>query len=199
MMKIQSLLIILLVILSHKSYADLNTFVGFNKQLKDVQNSKGKVEGTHYSPVVGLGYNIRLTESFGCSPQLGYIHTTVTAKDSYGKQKVHSIFLNYDFIYLTPFMDNLALRFGIGNFIKRTSGKGGNVTIPNGNSTTTAKRPGKTVSSYSSTFNLGADLLFNFSTDWFRNMGLRFELYTFRPLSKEYRNYAFNLGFTLYF
>lgn len=182
--------------------AKLHSFVGFNKALKDTQNQKGKVEEKPFSPTIGVGYNFNLFNTgFGFSPQLGYIHTKQTANDSFGDQKVHTIFLNWDFIWISSLSDHLAFRFGIGNFIKRTSGKGGTVEIPNGSGTDQAQRPGGTVNSYSSTFNLGADYNFDLQMldSWVQDIGIRFELYTFRPLSSENRNYAFNIGALLYF
>ncbi len=197
-MLVASLWIVSLGMCEAKSHFSL----GFNRTLKDVQNSKGKVEDKPFSPYLGWGYHFNLFDSgFGFSPQLGYIHTTDVANDSFGKQTTHSYFFNWDFLYIPSFSNQMAFRFGIGNFIKRISGKGGTVEIPNGNSTTTARRPGKTVTSYSSTLNLGAD--YNFNTQLpslgITDLGLRFELFTFRPLSQEYRNYAFNLGVLMYY
>ncbi len=176
--------------------------LGLNKTLKDVQNSKGKVEDKPFSPYLGWGHHFNLFDTgFGFSPQIGYIHTNEVANDSFGKQTTHSIFLNWDFLYIPAFSAQTAFRFGIGNFIKRVSGKGGTVEIPNGNSTDRARRPSKTVSSFSSTFNLGADYNFNMPlTDLgITDLGLRFELFTFRPLSQENRNYAFNFGVLMYY
>lgn len=177
-------------------------FLGFNRTLKDTQNSKGKVEDKPFSPTLGVGYNFNLFDTgFGFSPQLGYIHTNQVTNDSFGDQKVHTIFLNWDFIWISPLSNFLAFRFGIGNFIKRTSGEGGTVEIPNGAGTDQARRPDGTVNSYSSTFNLGADYKFDLQLlgTWVQDVGVRLELYTFRPLSQENRNYAFNFGALLYF
>lgn len=184
------------------AYARQHGFIGFNKALKTTQNSKGKIEEKPFSPTLGYGYNFNLFDSgFGFSPQIGYVHTKQITNDSYGKQKVHSVFLNWDFIWLSPLSDSLAFRFGIGNFIKRTSGEGGTVEIPNGTGTAQARRPSKTVNSYSSTFNIGADYNFDIQLfdAWIKDVGLRFELYTFRPLSKNNRNYMFNIGAIFFF
>lgn len=196
------LLTSLVFIFTNTAMAKSHFSLGLHRTLKDVQNSKGKTEDKPLSPYVGWGYHFNLFGSrYGFSPQIGYIHTKQTANDSFGKQKIHSFFLNWDFLYVPTFSDQLALRFGIGNFIKRTSGKGGTVEIPNGSGTDQARRPGKTVTSYSSTFNLGAD--YNFNLDmydfWIKDLGLRFELFTFRPLSQENRNYAFNFGVLMYY
>lgn len=182
--------------------AKSHSFIGVHKALKDTQNSKGKVEDKPFSPTIGFGYNFNLFNSgYGFSPQIGYIHTTQTADDSFGKQKIHTIYLHWDFISVSSLSSNLAYRFGIGNFIKRTSGKGGTVEIPNGSGTDQARRPSKTISSYSSTFDFGLDYNFDLQLfDWgISDIGLRAELFIFRPLSSENRNYAFNIGTIIYF
>lgn len=193
------ILFVLLSLHAFNSYSGIHTFIGLNKSLKDVQDSNGKADDNPFSPALSLGYNFQLYDRFGFSPQLGYIHNKVTANDSYGDQKVHTLFIHYDFIWLTSFSDSLALRFGVGNFIKRISGEGGSVTIPNGSGTAQALRPDETRTSYSSTLNFGADYNFEYSYGWLVNTGLRFEFFTFRPLSKENRNYAFNFGLLFYF
>ena len=176
--------------------------LGFNKALKDTQDRNGKVDDKPYSPYIAWGSHFKIADSrFGFSPQLGYIHTTQTANDSFGKQKIHTVFLHWDFLYVPEFSDQFAFRFGIGNFVKRTSGEGGTVTIPNGSGTSTARRPSGTSNSYSSTFNFGADYNFNLAMadSWITDLGIRFETFIFRPLSQEYRNYAFNLGLLMYY
>ena len=191
----------MLSLLPTTASAKLHFFGGFNRSLKDTQNQKGKVEDKPFSPTLALGYNTKLFNTgLGFSPQFGYIHTNQTANDSFGAQKIHSFFFNWDFIYVTSFSQYLGLRFGIGNFIKRIRGEGGTVTIPNGNSTDEALRPSGTVTSYSSTFNFGFDYNFNFLLGtWMENLGVRFETFVFRPLSSENRNYTFNLGIIYYY
>jgi hypothetical protein len=201
-MKKMILLLCLLVIGFNSANAKSHFSIGFNKNLKDTQNSSGKVDDKPYSPYLSWGSHFKIADSrFGFSPQLGYIHTNQTANDSYGKQKIHSFFLHWDFIYAPEFLNQFAFRFGVGNFIKRTTGEDGTVTIPNGTGTATARRPGSTVNSYSNTFNFGADYNFdlNFSGAWFTDLGIRFETFIFRPLSQDYRSYAFNLGILLYY
>lgn len=193
---------LLSMLVATSAYSKSHAFIGFHKFLKDTQNSKGKVEEKPFSPTLGFGYHFNIMDSrFGFSPQIGYIHTKQTADDKYGKQKIHTVFINWDFLWISPLSDQLAFRFGIGNFIKRTSGEGGTVEIPNGSGTDQARRPSGTVNSYSNTFNFGADYNFNVSQigNWIEDIGVRFETYAFRPLSQEYRTWAFNFGAILYF
>ena len=172
---------------------------GFYKSLMDVQDKNGKEATNPLFPAIGVGTNFEMTSAFRFSPQLGYISHTVDSKDSYGKYKMSTIFLLYDVLWLPKGFTNTAFRFGLGTFRKSISGKGGAVTIPNGNSTMTAYRPGKSQTSYSGTFNLGADIQFEFLRDWFDKFGVRGEMFVFRPLSKEYRNYSFILAAVGYF
>lgn len=198
--KLIFLLLLAAALIHRPASAKLHSFIGFNKRLKDVQDQNGKVESKPFSPTLSIGDNFAITNDWGFSPQLGYIHTTQERRDSYGDQKTHSFFLNWDFITVSSWLDGLAWRIGIGNFIKRVHGKGGTVQIPNGSGTATARRPGGTVSSYSNTFDFGFDYKFGLSqSDWFTDLGLRFQLYVFRPLSKDNRSYAFNLGFLWFF
>jgi hypothetical protein len=175
-------------------------FTGFNKSLLDVQDKKGKERKTPFEPTLAIGKNFEFSPGFGFSPQLGYIHNIIVSDDGYSEYKMHTFFILYDFLWIPSSLPDLATRFGIGNFIKRISGEGGTVTIPNGSGTATAYRPKKErQSSYSNTFNFGLDYNFNFSASWFDSLALRFELFIFRPLSKEYRNYAYHLGTVFYF
>jgi hypothetical protein len=200
-MKLIVLILVCFLALSLPVHAKPQVFIGAYKALKDTQDSDGKVAEKPFSPAIAIGYNFNLFDTgFGFSPHFGYIHTKVTANDSYGKQKIHTLFFNWDFLYVPEIFPSMAVRFGVGNFLKRTSGEGGTVEIPNGNGTDEARRPDETRTSYTSTFNLGAD--FNFElplNDWFTDLGLRTEMFIFRPLSKENRNYAFILGLTLFF
>ena len=176
----------------------MHVSTGVYKSLIDVQDKNGKEVKNPFSPALTVGTNFQFGQSFGFSPQLGFIHHTVKSDDSYGKYKMYTFFLLYDFIWVPQSFDSFALRFGLGTFRKTIKGEGGKVTIPNGASTMQAYRP-DSVTSYSGTFNLGADYNFNILKDWFSNFGMRFEVFVFRPLSSENRNYTYNLAFVAYF
>ena len=171
---------------------------GVYKSLIDVQDKNGKTLTNPFSPALTVGSNFKFADGVGFSPQLGYVYHTVQTDDSYGDYKMYSIFLLYDFIWVPQDYQFFALRFGLGTFRKTISGKGGSVTIPNGTGTAKAYRP-ESSTTYSSTVNLGTDFNFNMSTEWFTNMGMRFEVFAFRPLSQEYRTYTYNLGFVAFF
>ena len=171
---------------------------GVYKSLLDVQDKKGDEVKNPFSPVISVGTNFQLSGSFGFSPQLGYIYHTVESDDSYGKYKMSTIFLLYDFIWIPSDYQFLALRFGLGTFRKTITGEGGTVTIPNQNTTATAYRP-ESSTSYSSTFNLGGEFRFDVSSDWFNGAGARIETFIFRPLSQEFRSYTYQLALVGYF
>ena len=147
----------------------------------------------------GIGGNFSAFWDLGFSPQLAYVHHLPSSNDSYGGDySMRTIMMLYDFVWVpggASFGSDvpLAVRFGIGNFMKSIKGKGGKVTVPNGSSTITAYRPGKRVTTYSGTFNLGVDMTFRPWLDSFEKMGARFETFMFSPLSSEKRTFAFNL------
>lgn len=176
---------------------------GFYKSLIDVQDKNGKEVTNPFNPTIGVGYNWQFSPTWGFSPQIGYIYDWKKSDDGYNDYKVHTFNILYDFAWL-PFDgmtgDNFfAIRMGVGTFIKKIKGEGGSVTVPNGSSTSKAYRPDETSTSYSSTLNFGADMSLNIFKDYFQNFGIRFETYVFRPLSKEYRNYAYSLSAVAYF
>jgi hypothetical protein len=193
----KTVIFLLAVLLAHPAWGS-HVSTGLYKSLIDVQDKNGKAVTNPFSPALSVGTNFKFTDGFGFSPQLGFIYHTVQTDDSYGEYKMYSIFLLYDFIWVPQDYQFLALRFGLGTFRKTITGKGGSVTVPNGNSTATAYRP-DSATSYSSTFNLGTDINFGINTEWFNNLGMRFEVFAFRPLSQEYRSYTYNLGLVAYF
>lgn len=193
--------IILLIFLQNAFAVHVTT--GLYQSLLKVQDQKGKTVKRDFHPHVELGYNWRTGNDWGFSPQIGYIYNIQRSEDKYSEYKVHTFNILYDFVWLP--IDSMkgpttfAMRMGLGTFIKRISGKGGSVTVPNaGSGTATAYRPKGTQTSYSSTINLGADYTFKMFEEYFENLGLRFETYTFRALSK-YRSTSYTFGVVGYF
>lgn len=173
---------------------------GFYKSLHDVQDKDGDELQNPLHPMIGIGDNWKISTDWGFSPQLKYIYNRQVSDDSYNDYSVHTFVLLYDFIWVpVDSMQSFALRFGLGTFIKRIKGEGGTVTIPNGTGTMSAYRPDETETSYSSTFNLGGDLMLDLFKDYFANTGLRLETFIFRPLSQEHRTYAYTLSMVGYF
>jgi hypothetical protein len=171
---------------------------GLHKSLIDVQDKQGDEVKNPFSPFFSVGTNFRLSGGFGFSPQLGFIYHTVQTDDTYGEYKMYSLFALYDFLWVPQGYKFFGLRFGLGTFRKTIKGEGGSVTVPNGSSTIKAYRP-ESSTSYSGTFNLGTDFYFHILKKWFTNFGVRSEIFVFRPLSKENRNYTYTLGVVGYF
>ncbi len=192
------ILILLLGVFLASPALSMHVSTGVYKSLIDVQDKNGKTVTNPFSPALTVGSNFKFADGIGFSPQLGFVYHTVQTDDTYGEYKMYSLFLLYDFMWVPQDYQFFALRFGLGTFRKTITGKGGSVTVPNGTGTATAYRPDSSTS-YSSTFNLGTDFNFNWSTEWFTNMGARFEVFAFRPLSHEYRTYTYNLAFVAYF
>ncbi len=194
---------LLLFLVSTHAYG-IHTYLGAYKMLEKTQDDKGKHADNPFNPMIGVGANFKAFWGLGFSPQLAYIHHFQTSDDSYGgKYTTRTVAILYDFLWVPGGAGGdrvpWAIRFGLGNFIKKIKGKGGKVTVPNGATTVEAHRPGKEVTTYSGTFNLGADLTFPSFVDWFQTMGARFETFTFSPLNQEKRTYAFNLVLVGYF
>jgi hypothetical protein len=194
-------LILLMSASAHAWHAAIGTY----KMLDKTQTQSGGDASNAFSPMVGVGGNFSLPWSgWGFSPQLGYVRHTVKSDDSYGGEyQIQTIMMLYDFVWVPEIFSGssvpFAVRLGLGNFRRSTKGKGGTVTIPNGGGTTTAPRPSSSEASYTGTFNLGADFTFGALASWMTNTGLRFETFTFSPLNKEKRTYAFNLMALAYF
>lgn len=183
----------------------IHTYLGTYKMLEKTQDQAGSHADNKFNPMFGVGGNFSAFWGLGFSPQLAYVHHIPNSDDSYGGDySMRTIMMLYDFVWVPGGGDYgsrvpWAVRFGVGNFMKSIKGEGGKVTVPNGTSTIKQYRPGKRVTTYTGTFNLGADFTFNAFQDWFDVFGLRFETFMFSPLNSEKRTYAFNLLAVGYF
>ena len=175
--------------------------LGFYNKQEKVQNSKGEEDSDPFSPMFLLGHTFNISSGYVFSPALGYIKHEVNSDDSYGEYEVTTLALIYDLIW-APGMsasDGYSIRYGIGNFMRKTKGKGGAVTVPNGTGTATAYRPGSETTSYSTSFNIGAELFFSPLIYGLSLNGLRGEMYWFHPFNDSKRTYAFNIMYVGYF
>ena len=120
-----------------------------------VQSPSGSEDSDPYSVGIAIGYDFDFYWGHLFSPQLGYIQHAVNSEDDYGSYKMTTIYVLYDFVYKPSwFAQNMSVRYGVGNFIKKIDGDGGTVTVPNGSGTATAYRP-ESSTSHSGNFNLG--------------------------------------------
>ncbi len=161
---------------------------GIFKPDEKVQDSQGNEISDPYSPGINFGHEFQLTTDLVFSPRLGYVMNQVQTKDSYGKYKVDTIYLLYDFLWPIT-MDRIwEVRFGFGTFLKRIKGEGGTVTVPNGGGTATAYRPSGTSSSYTSSINLGVDWKFSQGQmGWFSSYGMSGEIFFMNLLDDKKR------------
>jgi len=168
----------------------------------DVQTSQGKSATNPISPGFSVGPQFTVTDQITFYPQLGYIRNEVKSKDHYsGKYKIETYLLLYDFLYPLNFSKTWSLRFGLATFIKKMKGSGGTVTEPNGTGTSTAYKPGKATTSYTSALNLGVDWKFSegHSTGFFNAHSVGFEILTAQITNNEKRRMTYLLGLTAHF
>ncbi|MGE4134008.1 MAG: hypothetical protein AB7F86_20395 [Bdellovibrionales bacterium] len=161
-----------------------------NQAQDKVQTTTGSEAADAISPGITLGPHFDIGDGFRFAPQLGYIYNQVDSNDRYGgKYRVETFYLLYDFTLNADDAGSFRPRFGVGNFIKRITGKGGTVTVPNGFGTSTSNRPGGTKESFSTTLNLGFEWDFAKSdvASFFRAYGLAFEMFLFEPLDQQRR------------
>jgi hypothetical protein len=198
------LLLMILISMSTEALC-LNVSLGAHKSNRNAQDRAGEEDSNSLSPTVSVGHLIKY-KWINFAPQLGFTKNKRESADEYGGDySISTIYLLYDFLWSplglsvtdrTP----LALRFGLGNFIKSIKGDGGTVSVPNGASgTIDAYQPGESDKSYTGSLNLGFD--FNgslLSSNW-SNYGGQFELFIFSALKSEKRSTAFNLLLTYIF
>ena len=180
------LLVFLLIFVSEAS-ANLMYSAGtyvpyFNK----VQTSNtGATKKFELTPYFGLGWQFHIAGPQYFTPELGYAHWLDNAK----KTKKSMVFLHYNFSYvLSP---SFLWRYGLTTHWYRIGGDGGTVTLRNGNGYTDFHAPSKTVTSYFTTFNLGAEFFMD------REKSLRFDLHMMN--ANEFENKAYNYLLTINF
>lgn len=154
--------IILLILCCHlQAKAEYSYLIGAHQDGPQVQDIKGNEKADPISPLIGLGANWALTDSIRFVPRLSYVMVSNNSDDTYGPYKTELITLLYDFQYPFQPMSSWTVRFGMGTVIRRITGKGGTVTIPNGNSTATAHLAEGTSSSATASLDLGFDYKFS--------------------------------------
>lgn len=156
------------------------------------KDKTGKAEtwGDTYLPL-GFQYSFAATEGWHFVPSLYFSHLTtmVDAKETPEKgAKKNILFLNLPFVAnATSWLD---VKWGLGVFRYEIKGKGGTVTLNNGNGTATFYRPSDTRVSYNTYVLLGASFPF---TDWY----LDFDLMISGAASSVRRSYSSYLYITV--
>ena len=149
--------------------------------------TSGSTQFFDLNPYIGAGAQILLSGPHYFSPEAGYVYYKENAKNT----RTELINLQYNFSYVLS--SRFLFRYGLSNNWLRIIGKGGNVSLKNGNTTTSFKSPDKTVTSYFTTLNLGTEYMF--ST---RKYSLRFDLNMMSFAKFEKRAYNYLLTFNFY-
>ncbi len=118
----------------------------------------GKKNTCAFLPLIGVGYGIILNEDWTLRPELSASFPQ-SGRDPNVKRMVFSSVLNAE--YKTPYV---VLVSGLGLYITRISGPGGEAVLNNGNIQDSFPLPGDAVYSRNLILNLGAN--YNFNKDW---------------------------------
>jgi len=178
---------LLIIIFSHNCIAEMISSGTFVPYLSRAQvNAKGDTKVFELNPYIGLGTQLHMSGMNYFMPEIGYSYFLNNPKNIRREQ----VFINYNFSRVLS--DNFTFRYGITNNWYRIIGKGGGITLDNGDSKTTFPSPDKTVTSYYTTLNIGGEAFFAS-----RNYGLRFDLQTmsFQKLENRAFNYLLTINF----
>jgi len=149
-------------------------------------NNSGDSQKFDLTPYAGIGKQFHLAGPQYFMPELGLAYWLENAK----KTQKSMVFLHYNFSYvLSPL---LIWRYGLSTHWYRIKGEGGTVSLRNGNGTSTFNAPSKTVTSYFTTFNLGAEFFLS------RERSIRFDLQMMNVNKFEDKAYNYLLTLNLY-
>lgn len=119
-------------------------------------------------------------------PEIGLVHHTGQADNS----RVRTFFILYHLGY--RFSQNMMLRYGIGTFATRISGKGGTVSLRDGDQQRDFAVPDTSQTTYTSTFNLGSEYRVN------SNWAIKFDGLLMGALDSDKRNLSYMLSTAYY-
>lgn len=149
-------------------------------------NNSGTTQKFALNPYFSIGGQYGLSGAHFFSPELGYAYNREQAKN----MRTELIMVHYNFSYVLN--SQFLFRYGLANNWYRIVGKGGNVTLNNGNATTSFPAPDKTVTTYYTTLNLGTEYMLSN-----RKYSIRFDLNTmsFAKLENKVFNYLLTVNF----
>lgn len=151
-------------------------------------NTKGETSKFDLNPYLGLGTQYHLSGAHYALPEFGYAYFLTTPSE----YKKEIFFLHYNLGYV--FNESLILRYGLTTHWYRIKGSGGSVNLRNGTGLTNFPSPDRTVTTYFTTLNFGAEYFFNSKAN-----GFRFDFNTMAP--KNFFNeriYNYILSFNFY-
>ena len=187
----KNLILIILLLLSQNLYSagisvgGFSPFVGVYQ--KDEQGGSNTLDLKPY--ISAYGKIPLLKGNLFFRPELGHVFSYKLLSDNKNQSQSFT-FVLFNLSY--GIFKGLYLNSGVGTFWQKIKSVNGAKSFSNGNSTATYYYPGLTVTSTSSTFNLGLE-------QEFKNFSLSFMTYWFAPLNSEKRSvsYTLNLGYSL--
>jgi hypothetical protein len=161
-----------------------NTTHNFLTAQRDIKGSTKVVE---FGPTVLFGMTIPfLYSGMFLSPGLGY--TKFITKDNTSKSE---FILQYH-LSQTLF-SSIQLHYGLSNYITRIGGDGSDVSLNNGNSTSTFYAPKTTKTSYTTSLDIAPEYIFN------SQFAAKLQVSVLRFLSSDRRRVSHTLTATYFF
>jgi hypothetical protein len=180
--KLITLIAILFAFPSH-SLIGLNSY---SPQVGTYQNDRlGGTESFSFNPGIAFNMLRQWSGNHYFAPEIGFVSHDV-AVDDYSKSTTYIL---YDIAY--AFSKSMYLRYGLGNFMTKISGDGGERELNNGTGTSTFYLPAEDSQSYNTTLNLGLEFKVR------ETISFRGEFFIFSPLSGD-RNVSFLMGMNWY-
>jgi len=166
-------------------YVNLGTHTEyFNKVQTD---SSGDTRKFEIAPTVGAGIVINFPyDRFKFLPELNW----VLPHDGLNNNVIKNLFMLRADIGYDP-LDWLRFRLGSSIMHLNQHGRGGTTKINNGNGTSTFFNPDENRSSINTTFDLGAEILFE---DW----ALRLQTYTYSLFAHDQRQLSYTIFISYY-
>lgn len=175
--------------------------LGLHKPDPKVQDSRGSEKADPISPYIQLGWQFvnEFTWIGNFVPRVGFVQNRDNSDDHYTKYKIETYTVLYDFYYKPQTFVSTNFRYGLGSFIQRITGPGGQVEVPNGNSTMSVYQPDGTKTSALLSLNLGVDYrvgkpLWN---EYIPDYGASFQVFYMDPGGKH-SYLTYQLGFVSY-
>ncbi len=140
-----------------------------------------------FTPTLLVGGHLQLWGENFFTPRLGYA-TYLGEEDKTSKT---DILLNYHMGY--RFVDHFMLHYGFSTFITKLKGEGGTTTLSNGGGTATFYIPEESKTSYTSSIDVGGELLFG------EGWSARADLFITRFLSGDRRKLNYMLSANYFF
>ncbi len=155
---------------------------GFTTQ----KRPEGGNNKTTFHPMVVLSTVRPLPYEHVAMPEFGIVFH----QNNFDEVSKKTIFILWDIGWRAN--DRFVLRYGFGTFMTKISGKGGSITLSNGDSTMAFAAPDETQTSYNTTLNLGVDVALG------RHYAFKAEAFIFGMMKSTSRAISYSLAFNYY-